>query len=227
LDFKNIRINIISYSNFILVFFSFFLILSLGYKISLFSFIASLIFIFSLILPYFLIKELSKNEIKYLFVPFILKKINFKEAYETNYLKQFPCWFICNLILSSITFFKFPIFIPGRFVFIGWINPMKIYDSGEGNSENELIVQHYSLVITFNIFFSLTLFLIYPSFYSIIPSLINFYLLLPIPGNFGLDFYSMDVKKWFKMVLINFLVLITLIISVLIIKTSEISKINF
>jgi len=168
---------------------------------------------------------MSKEEIEYFFVPFIIKKINFKEAYETKYLKEVPCWFICNLIMSSITFFKFPIFIPGRFIFIGWKNPMKVYN-GE-NSENILITQHYSLIIFFNILFGLFLFLIYPSFYSIIPILTNFYLLIPIPGNFGLDFYSMDFKKWLKTTIINIFVLITITISIFIIKGLETAKTTF
>jgi hypothetical protein len=221
LEFDKLKIFIVNYSNFILVFLSFFLIVSLGYGLSFTSFLISFLFILSLWLPYLIIKTLAKGEINYIFVPFILKKIDFKSAYDTDYLKEFPCWFICNLVLSSITFFKLPIFIPGRFVFIGWINPLKVY---KDNSENEIISQHFFIVIFFNILFSLALYLIYPSFYALIPMLVNIYLLIPIPGNFGLDFYSMDFSKWLKASIINIILFITLFFAILIFKGIELSK---
>jgi hypothetical protein len=183
--------------NILLVSLVFFLIITIGYSFNFINFLLSIVFFLSLYLPIYFIKKMSKGEIKFIFIPFIFGKVEIGEIYHSDYYKKFPCWLICSLFFSSLTLFKIPVLFIGRLIFEGWLNPIKQYDSDEENSENILISKYLSFFFLFNIGFSLFLFLINPLL-AIVPAIVNFYLIWPIPGNLGFDLYYMNFKEWLK-----------------------------
>ena len=186
----------------------FFLIISIAYEFNLTTIAASIIFFLSLFIPYKIIRRMSKGEIKLIFLPFIWSKIDLKDIWEKDYYKKLPCWLICSLLFSSLTLFFIPIMFIGRIFFEGWNNPFKEYDSDEENSENKLIADYLSLFLIIQIVMSLILSFINPVF-GLVPTLVSFYLIWPLPGNLGFDLYYMNFKKWletFFLVVVYFLI---------------------